>query len=114
MDESAPGVLSPRARWAIGNSGSGGFFDRRSLKKGLFEGVFFGVDKGLTSDLDDSDGRFERAVSPPAVPFECPVADEYEMRGDTGSSNGDRDGRRLSSVDCFRKEDFSGWPDELL
>lgn len=64
------------------------------------------------SDLDDSDGRFEKAVRAP-VPFEGLVADDDELRGDTGSSKGDRDGRRHSSMDCFRIDDFSGWADEL-
>lgn len=113
MEDSAPGVLSPRGRWERGNNGSGGFFDRRSLKKGLFEGVFFGVVIGLMSDLDDSDGRFESVASVLGVPFKGPAADENEMRGDMGSSNGEREGRRLSSVDCFRNDDFSGRADEL-
>ena len=47
MDEVVGGVLSFWGRCESGKSGSGGFLDLRSLKKGFEDGDFFGVVMGL-------------------------------------------------------------------
>ncbi len=87
----------------------------------MCEGFFFGVGKGLlpswgslelTSDLDESEGRVESVAGKPCVPFPGPVADEDDTRGVGGSSNGARDGRRLSSMDSFRIGDLRGRTEE--
>jgi hypothetical protein len=90
------------------------------LKKGLEDGDFFGVVIGLLcacgsleliSDLEESDGRLEMGVGTPKVLLEGPVV-EVDRRGEAGSSRGARDGRLLSSLDNFRKDDFMGWADD--